>query len=56
MPAARALLYPHFFPNGGSSGSEELITAEDFMLAPWDLNKQNRRPDLRPRIVTRTRR
>jgi subtilisin family serine protease len=40
------------FPNGGSSGNEEITLAEDFMLAPWDLNKQNRRPDLRPRIVT----
>ncbi len=40
------------FPNGGSSGNEEITPAEDFMLAPWDLNHQNRRPDLRPNIVT----
>lgn len=40
------------FPNGGSSGNEEITPAEDFMLAPWDLNGQNRRPDLRPQIVT----
>jgi subtilisin family serine protease len=39
------------FPNGGSSGNEELNVAEDFMLAPWDLNKQNRRPDLRPQVI-----
>ncbi len=39
------------FPNGGSSGNEEITVAEDFMLAPWDLNKQNRRPDLRPHVI-----
>ena len=32
------------FPNGGSSGNEEITPAEDFMLAPWDLNHQNRDP------------
>ncbi len=37
---------------GGSSGNEEITPAEDFMLAPWDLNGENRRPDLRPNIVT----
>ncbi|HST03943.1 MAG TPA: S8 family serine peptidase, partial [Chloroflexia bacterium] len=40
------------FPNDGSSGSEEITPAEDFMIAPWDLNQENRRPDLRPNIVT----
>jgi len=40
------------FPNDGSSGNEEITPAEDFMLAPWDLTGQNRRPDLRPNIVT----
>ena len=40
------------FPNDGSSGNEEITPAEDFMIAPWDLNQQNRRPDLRPNIVT----
>ena len=39
------------FPNGGSSGNEEITPAEDFMLAPWDLNHQNRRPDLRPHVI-----
>jgi subtilisin family serine protease len=40
------------FPNGGSSGNEEITPAEDFMIAPWDLTGNNRRPDLRPNIVT----
>jgi len=40
------------FPNDGSSGNEEITPAEDFMLAPWDLTGQNRRPDLRPNVVT----
>ena len=40
------------FPDGGSSGNEEITPAEDFMLAPWDLNHQNRDPTMRPRIVT----
>jgi subtilisin family serine protease len=39
------------FPGGGSSSNEEITTAEDFMLAPWDLNQENRRPDLRPHVV-----
>jgi hypothetical protein len=39
------------FPGGGSSGNEEITVAEDFMLAPWDLNMQNRRPDLRPHVI-----
>ncbi len=40
------------FPGGGSSGNEEITPAEDFMLAPWDLNGQNRDPSKRPQIVT----
>jgi subtilisin family serine protease len=40
------------FPNGLSSGNEEITPAEDFMIAPWDLTGNNRRPDLRPNIVT----
>jgi subtilisin family serine protease len=39
------------FPGGGSSGNEEITPAQDFMLAPWDLNQQNRRPDLRPHVI-----
>ena len=40
------------FPAGGSSGNEEITPAEDFMLAPWDLNGQNRDPSKRPRLVS----
>jgi hypothetical protein len=40
------------FPAGGSSGNEEITVAEDFMIAPWNLSHANRRPDLRPNIVT----
>jgi subtilisin family serine protease len=39
------------FPNGGSSGNEEITEAEDFMLAPWDLNQQNRDPSKRPQVI-----
>ncbi|HET9495368.1 MAG TPA: S8 family serine peptidase [Chloroflexia bacterium] len=39
------------FPNGGSSGNEEITEAEDFMLAPWDLNQQNRDPSKRPHVI-----
>jgi subtilisin family serine protease len=39
------------FPGGGSSGNEEITEAQDFMLAPWDLNQQNRDPSKRPHVI-----
>ncbi|HYP19107.1 MAG TPA: S8 family serine peptidase, partial [Chloroflexia bacterium] len=35
----------------GATGGD-IIEAGEFMLAPWDLNKQNANPDLRPAVVS----
>jgi subtilisin family serine protease len=34
------------------AGNADIIEAGEFMLAPWDLNKQNANPDLRPVVVS----